>query len=83
MNGKSYYAHIVLERQTIFGITKAYDVTEEVLYSANPRLKEEGLKSGTVIYIPIVERSAAQAARKPAPWRRSPQDQSFVEHTVM
>ena len=29
MNGKQYYAHIVLERQTIYGITKAYNVTEE------------------------------------------------------
>ena len=63
IDGKSYYAHIVLERQTIFGITKAYDVTEEVLYSANPRLKEEGLKSGTVIYIPV-DKKAAQGASK-------------------
>ena len=48
LNGKMYYAHIVLERQTIYGITKAYDVTEEDLYAANPLLKEEGLKAGTV-----------------------------------
>ena len=53
MNGKQYYAHIVLERQTIFGITKAYNVTEEDLYAANPMLKQEGLRSGTVIYIPV------------------------------
>ena len=33
LNGKLYYAHIVLERQTIYGITKAYDVTEEDLYA--------------------------------------------------
>ena len=54
MNGKQYYAHIVLERQTIYGITKAYNVTEEDLYAANPMLKQEGLRSGTVIYIPLV-----------------------------
>ncbi len=54
MNGRQYYAHIVLERQTIFGITKAYNVTEEDLYDANPMLKQEGLRSGTVIYIPVV-----------------------------
>lgn len=63
IDGKSYYAHIVLERQTIYGITKAYDVTEEVLYSANPLLKENGLKSGTVIYIPV-DKKAAQNASK-------------------
>ena len=50
MNGKTYYAHIVLERQTIYGITKAYGVTEEDLYAANPMLAQDGLKAGTVIY---------------------------------
>lgn len=53
MNGRMYYAHIVLERQTIYGITKAYDVTEDDLYAANPLLKKEGLKAGTVIYVPV------------------------------
>ena len=54
MNGKTYYAHIVLERQTIYGITKAYNVTEQDLYDANPMLAKEGLKAGTVIYVPVV-----------------------------
>ena len=63
MNGKTYYAHIVLERQTIYGITKAYGVTEQDLYAANPMLAQEGLKSGTVIYIPVVsERKESQKA---------------------
>ena len=70
LNGKLYYAHIVLERQTIYGITKAYDVTEEDLYAANPMLKENGLKAGTVIYIPVEKgKPAAQPAvtkEKPA-----------------
>ena len=82
MSGRQYYVHIVLERQTIYGITKAYNVTEEDLYAANPMLKEEGLRSGTVIYIPVVsgehkertttvkEHSSTQAKEvkeKPAP----------------
>lgn len=54
LNGKPHYVHIVLERQTIFGITKAYGVTEQDLYASNPMLAQEGLKSGTVIYIPVV-----------------------------
>ena len=65
MNGKTYYAHIVLERQTIFGITKAYGVTEEDLYAANPMLAESGLKAGTVIYIPTVSEHKAEK-EKPA-----------------
>ena len=64
MNGKNYYVHIVLERQTIYGITKAYGVTEEDLYAANPMLAQEGLKAGTVIYIPTV--SEPKATHQPA-----------------
>ena len=64
LNGKLYYAHIVLERQTIYGITKAYDVTEEDLYAANPLLAKEGLKAGTVIYIPV-EKGKPAAQEKP------------------
>ena len=64
LNGKTYYAHIVLERQTIYGITKAYGVTEEDLYAANPLLKQEGLKAGTVLYVPTVsEQKAAPATQ--------------------
>ncbi len=62
MNGKTYYAHIVLERQTIYGITKAYGVTEEDLYAANPMLKQEGLKAGTVLYVPTVSEHKASPA---------------------
>ena len=66
MNGKTYYAHIVLERQTIYGITKAYGVTEEDLYAANPMLAENGLKAGTIIYIPTVsdQKAGKTAAAK-------------------
>ena len=63
MNGKTYYAHIVLARQTIYGITKAYGVTEEDLYAANPMMAEEGLKSGTVIYIPVVTEHKAETSK--------------------
>ncbi|MBR4735698.1 MAG: LysM peptidoglycan-binding domain-containing protein, partial [Bacteroidales bacterium] len=34
LNGKVYLSHVVLERQTLFGISKAYGVTEEDLYEA-------------------------------------------------
>ena len=66
MNGKTYYAHIVLERQTIYGITRAYGVTEEDLYAANPMLQENGLKAGTVIYVPVVsEQKGGTVKEKP------------------
>ena len=63
INGKTYYAHIVLERQTIYGITKAYDVTEEDLYAINPLLAQNGLKAGTVIYIPVVSEHKTETGK--------------------
>ena len=69
-NGKTYYAHFVLERQTIYGISRAYGVTEEDLYAANPKLAQEGLKSGTVIYVPVV--SEQKAATSPTPVTEKP-----------
>lgn len=71
MNGKTYYAHIVLERQTIYGITKAYGVTEQDLYAANPILAQEGLKAGTVIYIPVVSEQKS-APEKPVTVKEKP-----------
>lgn len=69
LNGKIYLSHPVLERQTLFGIAKAYGITVEDLYEANADLEEKGLRTGTTLLIPIVE--------------DAPQAQSFIEHTVM
>ena len=71
LNGKLHYAHIVLERQTIYGIAKAYGVTEEDLYTANPVLVHGGLKAGTVIYIPVVSDQNGGTS-KPAPVKEAP-----------
>ena len=71
LDGKAYYVHIVLERQTVYGIAKAYGVTEEDLYAANPLLAREGLKSGSVIYVPVFSETKPETApaqeAKPVP----------------
>ena len=67
VNGKVCYSHIVREKQTLFSIAKAYDVTVDDIYSFNPSLKETGLKKNAIILIPSVEAlSAAQPAEKPS-----------------
>ena len=43
LSGKVYLSHAVLERQTLYGIAKAYGVTVEDLYEANPTLRDTGL----------------------------------------
>lgn len=52
MDGKIYYSHIVLEKQTIFSIAKAYGVTVQDIYDANANLKANGLKKNAIILIP-------------------------------
>lgn len=52
LDGKIYYSHIVLERQTLYSISKAYGVTIEEIYQVNPSLKETGLKKNAIILIP-------------------------------
>lgn len=52
IGGKVCYSHIVLEKQTLYSISKAYDVSLEDIYRFNPTLKETGLKKNSIILIP-------------------------------
>ena len=78
LNGKPHYAHIVLERQTIYGIAKAYGVTEDDLYDANPVLVHGGLRAGTVIYIPVVS-DQKSGTSKPDPVKETPAEKPAVK----
>ncbi len=77
LNGKVYLSHAVQERQTVYGIAKAYGVSEEALYEANPDLRENGLKANTTILIPLTD---GQPAAAPVPQSAEP---AYIEHTVM
>lgn len=63
LDGKIYYSHIVLEKQTLYSISKAYGVTIDEIYEANRNLKETGLKKNAIILIPANDK-AATAVRK-------------------
>lgn len=60
IDGKVYYSHIVLEKQTLYSISKAYNVSIEDIYNANPGLKENGLKKNSIINIPIITATVTQ-----------------------
>ncbi len=90
-NGKLYYSHVVLERQTLFSIAKAYGVTIQDIYDANPTLKleTEGLKTYQILHIPYVEN--APGAEAPAPAQKAQttvvsapaaQPGEYIIHTV-
>ena len=55
IDGEAFYSHIVLEKQTLFSISKAYNVSIEDIYRYNPSVKENGLKKNAIINIPVIE----------------------------
>ena len=74
LNGKLYLSHVVLERQTLYSISKAYGVSEEELYEANPSLRETGLQKNAILLIPYRE-----AVPEP---QSVQQEEEYTEHTV-
>ena len=56
-DGKVYWSHVVLEKQTLFSIAKAYGVKTDDILKANPNLDlgHEGLKKNSILLIPVVE----------------------------
>lgn len=44
--------HEVAPKETLFGIQKKYNVTEEALFKANPFLEKDGLEIGQTLVIP-------------------------------
>lgn len=77
LSGKVYLSHVVLEKQTLYSIAKAYGVSEEELYEANPKLKETGLQKNAILLIPYNE----NVGKVEAP-QTEPGGQNFIEHTV-
>ena len=55
IDGELFYSHIVLEKQTLYSICKAYHVSFEDIYKYNPSIQEYGLRKHDVIIIPVVE----------------------------
>lgn len=55
IDGKVFYSHIVMERQTLYSISKAYNVSIEDIQKYNPAIAENGLRKNDIINIPVVE----------------------------
>ena len=83
LNGKVYLSHVVLERQTLYSICKAYGVTEEDIYEANPSLRETGLQKNAILLIPLKEHAPAETRGETAPQNQAEgPSSSYTEHTV-
>lgn len=64
IGGKIFFVHKVLPKQTLYSISKAYGITEAELVAANPDCKE-GLKAGSILFVPVTGENAGAAAVKP------------------
>lgn len=51
LEGKVYYIHIVREKETLYGISRAYNVSQKVIAAENPDVFA-GLQVGMVLKIP-------------------------------
>ena len=74
LNGKVYLSHVVLERQTLYGIAAAYGVKVDDIYEANPSLRETGLQKNAIILIPFKESVQEEAPASTGG--------AYTEHTV-
>lgn len=61
VGGLVYIVHKVEEKQTAYSISKAYGVTVEQLQEANPVLRVEGLKAGSLLMIPTGQKALSAA----------------------
>ena len=80
IDGKVFYSHIVLERQTLFSISKAYGVSIDDIYKHNPSVEVNGLRKNDIIIIPVVEKEVKEAkeARETKEVKASPQKHETV-----
>lgn len=50
---EKFLSHKVKKKETVFGITRKYNITESQLYEYNPLLKKIGLRKRMVLRIPV------------------------------
>ena len=65
--GKTYFSHVVQESQTLYSIAKAYGVTVQEIYDANPDLTV--LKKNAIILVPDKD---AKGYKKPEVTQETP-----------
>ncbi len=72
--------HLVKKKETIYSITKQYNLTEDEIYSLNPKLKSKGLQPNT--YLIISDKAKNQSTQVIS---RKPVDKSIYEniHVVL
>ncbi len=61
IDGKVYYAHSVKKKETLYSLSKAYDVSINEIVKNNKHAAT-GIKSGMLLYIPVAETASSETA---------------------
>jgi LysM repeat protein/ABC-type branched-subunit amino acid transport system substrate-binding protein len=80
ISGKPYYIHTVKKGETVYSISKAYEITPQDLTKENPSA-ENGVKVGQSLSIPVV--GNIRKPKTPALQAQIPKDESkFIYHKL-
>lgn len=84
MNGNLYYSHIVLERQTLWSIAKAYGVSIDDIVGANAGISADGtgLQKNAIILIPVRGEGEPAAVVQTPPEEQDVKLPAYREHIV-
>lgn len=77
INGKKVYLHVVEPGNTLYGISKKYELTVDEILATNPVVKAEGLKVNQTLLIPVTrdnKKEISVVEEKP--------DQEFIIYKV-
>jgi LysM repeat protein len=75
INGKGFYLHEVVKGQTLYGISKEYETSEEEIKKLNPELIQKIAYPGMVIRIPVIAGTE--------PNKEGTQEAKYKNHTVL
>lgn len=79
IDGQKFYIHKVEKKQSLYAITKLYEVSTEDLMRYNPELRD-GLKAGSEIKIPYSTKKSATSP--PALTENQPDTSKYIVHKV-
>lgn len=74
INGSKYYVHTVQLGETLYGLSKTYDVGESVILKYNPEISR-GLQTGDAVKIPFVTKGISRKSERKL-------RKTFKTHTV-
>lgn len=77
-DGKLYYAHRVLQKQTLYSISKAYGVSLSDIYEANPSITGSDLKADTIILVPLVAKQESESSEQTVKAENSTEEKADI-----